>query len=51
MAKRLLFMVVCAGLGSLAGLLAAFLGAGNIAIVAGCALGAVIPLFLGPPGK
>ncbi len=47
----MLFMVVCAGLGGLAGVLAAFLGAGTPAIVAGCVLGACVPLLFGQPGK
>ena len=51
MAKRIMIAVVGAGMGSLVGLLAAYLGAGNLALV-GCAiLGAVIPfVFLGQPG-
>jgi hypothetical protein len=51
MAKRIMIAVVGAGMGSLVGLLAAYLGAGNFALV-GCAiLGAVIPfVFLGQPG-
>ncbi len=52
MAKRIMAAVVGAGIGSLAGLLAAFLGAGNIALIAGAAIGAVVPLLvLGPPGR
>ena len=44
--------VVGAGIGSLAGLLASFLGAGNVALIVGAAIGAAIPLLaLGPPGK
>ena len=44
--------VVGAGIGSLAGLLASFLGAGNIALIAGAVIGAIVPLvFLGKPGK
>ena len=52
MSKRLMVAVVGAGIGSLAGLLVSFLGAGNIALIAGAVLGAVVPLvFLGPPGR
>jgi hypothetical protein len=52
MAKRLMVAIVGAGIGSLAGLLVSFLGAGNIALIAGAVLGAVVPLlFLGPPGR
>jgi hypothetical protein len=50
MGKRIMLVVVGAGIGSLAGLLVAFLGAGNWALIAGAAAGAVIPLLvLGPP--
>jgi hypothetical protein len=43
--------VVGAGIGSLAGLLVSFLGAGNPALIAGAAIGAVVPLlWLGRPG-
>ena len=43
--------VIGAGVGSLAGLLVSFLGAGNSALWAGAVLGAVIPLVvLGAPG-
>jgi hypothetical protein len=52
MAKRLMIAVVGAGIGSLAGLLIDYLGAGNVAVIAGAAAGAVIPQFvLGAPGK
>jgi hypothetical protein len=52
MAKRAMAMVVGAGIGSLVGLLADFLGAGNIALIAGAAIGGVLPLLvLGSPGK
>ena len=52
MAKRIMVAVVGAGIGSLAGLLISFLGAGNSALVVGAAVGAVIPLLvLGRPGK
>ena len=44
--------VVGAGIGSLAGLLVSFAGAGNWALIGGAVLGAVIPLLvLGPPGR
>ena len=52
MVKRIMLAVVGAGLGALIGLLADFLGAGNVALVAGAAAGAIIPQFLlGAPGK
>jgi hypothetical protein len=52
MIRRLLVVIVGAGVGSLAGLLIAALGAGNIGLIAGGAVGAVLPLFiLGPPGR
>jgi hypothetical protein len=52
MAKRIMIAVVGAGIGSLAGLLAAFLGAGNFALVAGAVVGAAVPLiWLGSPGR
>ncbi len=52
MAKRIMIAVVGAGIGSLAGLLVSFLGAGNVALIAGAVLGAIIPLaIMGPPGK
>jgi hypothetical protein len=51
-AKRLMLAVVGAGIGSLVGLLISFLGAGNLALIAGAIAGAVIPLVvLGPPGR
>jgi hypothetical protein len=44
--------IIGAGIGSLAGLLVSFLGAGNPALIAGAVIGAVIPLiWLGPPGR
>jgi hypothetical protein len=50
--KRLMIAVVGAGIGSLAGLLVSFLGAGNSALIIGAAVGAVVPLIvLGPPGR
>jgi len=43
--------VVGAGIGSLAGLLFSFLGAGNSALIVGAIIGAAIPLLvLGSPG-
>lgn len=44
--------IVGAGIGSLAGLLISFLGAGNAALVAGAVIGAILPLLvMGKPGK
>jgi hypothetical protein len=52
MGKRIMLSLVGAGIGSLAGLLVAFLGAGNPALIAGAVVGAVVPpLVLGRPGK
>jgi hypothetical protein len=52
MAKRIMIAVVGAGIGSLAGLLVSFLGAGNAALVAGAVVGAAVPLiWLGSPGR
>lgn len=52
MGKRIMIAVVGAGIGSLAGLLFSFLGAGNPALIVGAVAGAVIPLLvLGRPGK
>ena len=52
MGKRIMLAVVGAGIGSLAGLLVSFLGAGNTALIAGAIVGALIPLIvLGPPGR
>jgi len=43
---------VGAGIGSLLGLLVSFLGVGNIALIVGAVIGAVLPLLMmGPPGK
>ena len=51
MGKRLMVAIVGAGMGSLAGLLFSFLGAGNRALIAGAVIGAIIPLVsLGRPG-
>jgi hypothetical protein len=52
MGKRIMLAAVGAGIGSLAGLVVSFLGAGNPALIVGAIAGAVIPLLvLGPPGK
>lgn len=52
MAKRIMIAVVGAGIGSLAGLLVDFLGAGNLALIGGAVIGAAVPLLtLGAPGK
>lgn len=52
MGKRIMLVVVGAGIGSLAGLLVSFLGAGNWPLIAGAVAGAVIPLLvLGPPSQ
>jgi hypothetical protein len=52
MGKRIAVAVVGAGIGSLLGLLAAYLGAGSAALYGGAAAGAVVPLVvLGKPGK
>jgi len=51
MGKRVMLAIIGAGIGSLAGLLVSFLGAGNPALIAGAVIGALIPLiWLGPPG-
>lgn len=45
-------VVVGAGLGALVGAAARFLGAGDIAVYGGAAVGAVLPLVvLGRPGR
>jgi hypothetical protein len=52
MAKRIMLVVIGAGIGSFAGLLVSVFGGGNLALIAGGLLGAVIPLVvLGSPGK
>jgi hypothetical protein len=52
MGKRIMLAVVGAGIGSLAGLLVSFLGAGNIALIGGAVVGAIVPLLvMGRPGK
>jgi hypothetical protein len=51
MSKRIMLAVVGAGIGSLVGLLVSFLGIGNVALIVGAVLGAILPLvFLGKPG-
>jgi len=52
MAKRLMVMVIGAGMGSLAGLFVSVLVGGNVALIAGAVAGALLPLLvLGPPGR
>ena len=52
MAKRIMVIVVGAGMGSLVGLLVSFLGAGNWALIGGAVVGGLIPpLVLGPPSS
>ena len=52
MAKRIAFMLVGLGIGGLVGLLVSFVaGGGNWAIAACGIAGAIVPVFLGPPGK
>ena len=52
MGKRLMVCVVGAGIGALVGLLVSRFGAGNGALIAGAALGAILPLLvLGRPGR
>ena len=52
MAKRIMISLVGAGIGSLAGLLVSFLGGGNLALILGAVVGAVIPLaVMGSPGR
>jgi hypothetical protein len=52
MGKRIMLVIVGAGIGSLVGLLVSFLGVGNWALIAGAAVGALIPpVFLGPPSQ
>jgi hypothetical protein len=51
MVKRIMVAVVGAGIGSLVGVFVSSLGAGNPALIAGAAIGAMIPLLvLGKPG-
>ena len=50
--KRLMVMVVGAGMGTLLGLFVDAMGAGTPALIVGAAAGAVVPQFLlGAPGK
>ena len=52
MGKRIMLAVVGAGIGSLAGLLIAFLGVGNVALIVGAVVGAIVPLaVMGKPGR
>jgi hypothetical protein len=52
MAKRIMIVLVGAGIGSLAGLFVSFLGAGNAALIVGAVVGGALPLLvLGPPGR
>ena len=52
MGKRIMASVVGAGLGSLVGVAARFLGAGDAAVFVGAVLGAVVPpVVLGRPGR
>jgi hypothetical protein len=53
MAKRIMFSVVGAGIGSLLGLLVSFLaGEWTPALIIGAVAGAAIPpIFMGPPGR
>jgi hypothetical protein len=52
MAKRIMLVVVGAGIGSLVGLLVSFLGVGNWALIGGAVAGGLIPpLLLGPPSR
>jgi hypothetical protein len=52
MGKRIMLAVVGAGIGSLAGLLVSFLGVGNVALVVGAVVGAILPLLvMGKPGS
>jgi hypothetical protein len=52
MAKRVMVMVIGAGMGSLAGLLVAAMGVGSPALIGGAVAGALLPLLvLGSPGR
>ncbi len=52
MARRIAVALIGAGIGSLLGLLADALGAGDKALIAGAVGGAIIPLaLLGKPGR
>jgi len=51
MAKRIMVVVIGAGMGSLVGVLVSFLVVGNAPLIVGAIAGAVIPLLvLGSPG-
>jgi hypothetical protein len=52
MAKRLMVVVIGAGMGSLTGLLVAAMGVGAPALIGGAVVGAIVPLLvLGSPGR
>ncbi len=52
MVKRIAVTIIGAGIGSLLGLLADAMGAGNTALIVGAIVGAIVPLVLaGKPGK
>ncbi|HLH19465.1 MAG TPA: hypothetical protein VKX45_19740 [Bryobacteraceae bacterium] len=52
MVKRIAVTIIGAGIGSLLGLLADAMGAGNKALIVGAIVGAIVPLVLaGKPGK
>ena len=52
MGKRIMVSVVGAGLGSLVGVAARFLGAAEVVVFRGAAVGAVLPqVVLGRPGR
>jgi hypothetical protein len=51
MTKRIMVAIIGAGMGAMVGLLADYLGGGNLALIGGAVAGAVIPLvLLGQPG-
>jgi hypothetical protein len=52
MTKRIMLAVVGAGIGAFCGLFVDYIGAGNVALIAGGAIGAIVPQFvLGAPGR
>jgi hypothetical protein len=52
MLKRLMVVVIGAGIGTLLGLFVAAMGAGTPALVVCAGLGAIVPqFFLGAPGR
>jgi len=52
MAKRIMAVVIGAGMGGLGGLLLSFAGLGNRGLFLGAGLGAILPLVvLGRPGR